>query len=371
MNQSRTRILYVITDLKTGGVPLHLRRLALAMRARGFEPVVVSLAPSAHVAHLLQDDGIPTCSCDGRSRWDAGVFLRLRRIIRSVAPDVVHAFLFHANLAVRVASSLGGFPLDRVLCEYQTVEVERLWHLRVERWLHRYCRYVIGNSPSVVDHLARKAKIPARGLRLIRGGIDPGPLRRRPAVERAALGLPEEGPLVLWVGRLDPIKGLNILIDAFRSVTRRSDAHLILVGDGPLRVRLASQVARARLGKRVHLLGARDDVASLLHAADVFVLPSRTEGLPNALLEAMAAGCPVVATDVPGCRDLVEHEVTGLLVPYGDTDALAAALVRLLAERAFAAALARGADEVVTHKWHISRTYSAYAALYDELLARP
>lgn len=320
---------------------------------------------------MLRDDGVEVHGFHGRSRWDIRVISRLARIIRETKPHIVHALLFHANVAARRAVRKAGWPKNRLICEIQTVEVQRRWHLIVDRFTHGGCRFTIGNSPSVVEHLHTRAKIPRNRLRLVRGGIDPTPLRDAAPMDRSMLDLDAETPIILWVGRLDPVKGLDTLIRAFGMLATETDAHLLLAGDGPLRDRLARLIERMKLTGRVHLLGARRDIPTLLKAADVFTFPSRTEGLPNALLEAMAAGCPIVTTDVPGCRDLIEHESTGLLVPYNDTRALAGAIRRLLLDREMAQRLGRQAAKAVTTSWHIEQTYDAYAAIYDEIRAEP
>lgn len=364
LSPTDTRILYVITDLEVGGVPLHLNRLARAMGSRGFRPTVVSLAPAGPVGGLLREKGIDVRSCNGCCGWDVRVLGRLAKIIDDTRPRIVHSLLFHANVAVRLAALEVGFPAERIVAEIQTVEVEQPWHLVVERWTHRLCRFIIGNSPSVVDHLATRAGIRREALRLIPGGIDPRPLREATPVDRSSIGLGVDTPMVLWVGRLDPVKGLRTLVEAFADVAARTDAHLVLVGGGLWHDRLVEAIARRSLAGRVHLLGSRSDVPALLKSADVFVFPSQTEGLPNALLEAMAAGCPIVTTDVPGCRDLIEHEETGLLVPYGDTSALGGAITRLLGDRDTARRLAQNARASVARRWPIDRMYDAYAALY-------
>ncbi len=339
------------------------------MRASGtYAPVVVSLKPAGEVGRRLEAAGVPVRSCGATRAADWRVFERLAAIIGAERPDVIHALLFHANQAARLAGVLSGFPADRILCEIQTVEVERPWHLRVERWTRRLSRLTIGNSPSVVEHLHATTRAPRARLRLVLGGVDAAGIAAASAADRGALGVGPNDALLLWVGRMDPVKGLDTLVAAFERLRRRRAAKLLVAGDGPQRPQVAADVMRRGLAGDVQLLGRRDDVPALLHAADLFVFPSRTEGFPNALLEAMAAGTPVVATDVPGCRDLVTDGQTGRLVPVDDVAALAAALDSGLAQRAHSAALARAAQERVAREFTAEACHRRYLALYAEVL---
>lgn len=362
-------ILYVITDLDIGGVPLHLYHLARHVRASGYDVGVVSLAPAGAVGEMLATDGFDVESCEGRGGRDFRVIGRLADIFRRRKPDIVHALLFHANVASRWAAKRAGIAKDRVLCEIQTVEIERKWHLWVDWLTHRGCRLTVGNSPSVIEHLHRRAGIPRDRLRLVKGGIDPSRFDDVQPLPRGNIGLSDDDRLILWVGRLDPVKGLDHLIAAFASLRpEQHNAHLVLVGGGPLQLRLEAQIAALHLADRVHQLGPRQDVPQLLKTADIFAFPSRTEGLPNALLEAMAAGLPIVTTDVPGCRDLIRHDTNGLVVPFGDRDGLQASLHGLLTNGEQREELGAAARTSIEAEWNIAATYEAYLNAYREIV---
>lgn len=361
------RIAYVITDLHTGGVPLHLFRLATAVRERGWQPHVISLAPPGAVTEMLREQGVVVHDCAASGAWDWRVIPRLAVHLRALKADLVHSFLFHANLASCLAVPLGGCSTRRLICEIQTVEIERTWHLTVGGMTHRMCRCVVGNSPSVVEHLRTRAHMAASRLRCIPGGVDVERIKAAPPADRRALGLGDDEQVILWVGRFDPIKGLDELIDAFAIVVKENNAKLLLAGEGAYEPAIRRRVDQAGLVDRVMFLGRRTDVASLLKIADVFVLPSRTEGMPNALLEAMAAGRAIVTTDVPGCRDVVENEVTGMVVPSRDVGALAGALSRSIRLLTVRIRLGAAAAEHVAARFTQRACFDRYLSLYAEV----
>ncbi len=355
----------LITDLKTGGVPLHVYRLATSLDPHEFDLQVACLSPPGEVAAMLNDAGIETFACGARTPWDARALWRLARVIRGQRPDLVHAFLFHANTAACLIGPLVGVAPGRIITEIQTVEIDRPWHLAVGGLSSRLCRYVVGNSPAVVDHLQRAGHVPAARLKLIVGGVDPDRFADAIPVDRGSLDVPDDAFLLLWVGRLDPVKGLDELIDAV-ALLNDSRIRLVLAGEGPYESTTRRRVADAGLTDRARFLGRRGDVPNLLASADMFVFPSRTEGLPNALLEAMAAERPIVTTDVAGCRDLIADGQTGLLVPPRQPAQLADAIRRLIDDADLAARLGRAAKLHVTDRYSFAATVAKYAMLYRQ-----
>ncbi len=365
------RILYLITDLETGGVPLHLLRLAAHLDRDRFDPRVVCLGRSGPVSDMLERQGVPTCSCDADHALDFAALWRLRRLIRGFAPDLIHALLFHANIASRLVGPGAGVPPARIINEIQTVEIERRWHLMVDQLTCNRCRMEIGNSSAVVEHLCQVGGIPAEHLECIPGGVDPARFDGVTAKPRAEIGVPTSVPLIIWVGRMDPVKRVPDLIKALALIDSKPAPHLLLVGDGPERDRIVSHVARLGLDDRVHLLGTRSDIPELLAAADVFAFPSMTEGMPNALLEAMAARLAIVACDVPGCRDLARHDKEALLVPPASPECLARALQRLIVDPHLAGRLGAAARDRVLKSYSQSACHQRYTALYSRLLGDP
>ncbi len=358
---------YLITDLEVGGVPLHLYRLATRLPRERFEVQVISLAGAGPVGRMLDEAGVPVAACGARSPRDPAALWRLGRLLKTNPPDVLHALLFHANMAARVVGPLAGISPRRILCEIQTAEIERKWHLKLDNLTCRLCRWEIGNSPSVVEHLRRHAHVPASRLRCEWGAVDVGAIRSAEPIPRSQLGWPADRPAILWTGRLDPVKGFEEMIEAFRLVLGRREAVLVLVGEGVYRPEIERLIRSSALEGAVLLMGQRSDVPRLLRSADLFLFCSRTEGLPNALLEAMAAELPIVATNVPGCRDLIEDGKTGLLAPARSPQAIADRVLTLLADPVLARRIAAGANAWVRARADLTGLAARWSQVYEHL----
>ena len=321
------RVGLVITDLDVGGAERALVALALGLDRRRWEPSVVALAGEGALAGVLRDAGIATTCLGVNPRRPIAAVRDLAAVFRRDRPEVVQSFLFHANHAARLAAPLAGRP--PVVGGLRVAERHRRWHLRLDRASAHLGVGSVCVSEGVRRFSIGVGKLNPANLVVIPNGVDLARFDAAGPADRGSLGVPPDAILALFVGRLDVQKGLDVLLESAAVVARaRPDWHLALAGDGPLRAALLDHAAHLPdLAGRVHWLGRRDDVPALLRTADLMVLPSRWEGMPNVVLEAMAAGLPVVATRVEGTEDLVIPGQTGWLVPPGAVDPLADALL--------------------------------------------
>jgi glycosyltransferase involved in cell wall biosynthesis len=331
----------VITELDVGGAEKALVALATGLDRRRWHPTVVALGPEGALAAPLRAEGV-TVECLGVDpRRPLRAVLRLAGVLRRLRPAVVQSFLFHANVAARLAVPLAGRPAPWVVGGLRVAERRKPWHVALDRMTARLATGSVCVSEGVRRFSREAGGWPDERLTVIPNAVAVAPIDRAAAaaLPRSALGLEDvaEGAfLSLFVGRLDSQKGLPVLLEAAeRAVVARPDHdwHFALAGGGPERDRLTADAAsRPALAGRVHWLGLRGDVPALMHACDLLVLPSLWEGMPNVVLEAMTARRAVVATRVEGTEDLVTPGRTGWLVTPGDSDALAAALLEAAAD---------------------------------------
>lgn len=361
----RVRICYVTTSLQVGGAERVLYDLATRLDRRRFEPSVVALQPMGPVGDALQLAGVPVTALGMTSPLHAGRLARLVGLLREARPRVVHTHLFHANVLGRFAARMAGVP--HVVSSVHIIERERPWHPWMEAVTSPLVHVEICVGHSVRRFMA-EAGVPEGKLAVIENGIDLERVARAVPTPRDEVPVPEGTPFLLTVARLHVQKGLDVLLRAAALLPR--PFRWVVAGEGREHAALATLARELGVDDVVRLAGFHANALGLIKACDAFVLPSRWEGLPIVLLEAMAAGRPVVATSVGGNTDLVVDGETGLLVPPDDAPALAAAIERLLADPALRSRLAAEGQRRVRERYTVDRMVQAHEALYDSLAVR-
>lgn len=369
----RLRTAFFAPLLATGGTQRHLQQvLALLDRSR-FDPHVYTLKPGGEVEAELQAAGVPvTCLRVGTrlgSPRSVMTILRTARRLRRERVAIVHGYQWRPALVGSLVGRLAGAPLLLASKRSLTGSDTRARHA----W-RRIARRV---DTILVNADALRVEGESQGMRarwaLLQNGIDADRFRVPPpaAASRAAMGLDPVRAVVGTVGRLEHRKGQDQLLAALARMQARAGTaapQLLLVGDGPTRSALERQAAELGVARDVRFAGNLADVRPALAAMDVFVLPSREEGMSNALMEAMVAERPVVATAVGGNGELVTHDGTGVLVAPGDVDAMAHEVLMLLESPSRAARLTAAARAFVTSRFGAPARVAELERLYQERL---
>jgi glycosyltransferase involved in cell wall biosynthesis len=361
------RIAYIIPTLDESGAEKQLTLLATTLPRDEFEPHVIALTRGGPYADRLEAAGVPVRVLDKRWKYDPFAWRRLSRTLQRLQPGVVHTWLFAANAYGRMSLPR---PVPKVIVSERCVDSWKSgWQLRLDRKLIARTDRLVGNSQSVVDFYAEQG-LPRQKFITIRNGVDLPPQRSRAEV-LAELQLPDESFLVGYVGRLAEQKRVRDLIWAVETLRQiRPQVHLLLIGDGPERERLEQTARDVRAERHVHFLGHRPDAAAWMSAFDTFWLASSFEGQSNSLMEAMAAGRPVVATDIAANRELVTPDQTGFLANVGDSVAFMQFTRRLLDEPDLARRLGDAARERMRTDFSVAGMTAAYAALYRDVCGR-
>ena len=372
-NDAPLNILHVVDSLEFGGLERVTTDLAKAQHARGHRVAVFSINTTTGLMPELLAAGIPVV-VGGKSRsLDWNVLGQLRRTVAERQVEVLHSHNFvpnyHAALAVLGASNA---PALVSTCHDMG---DRLSNRRL-RWLYRLSllrtRRVAMVGQQVHDRYVSTGMVNAGAAETVLNGIPVqrftgSPARRLAA--RQAMGIAADVPVIGTVGRLVSLKNQRLLIEVLPALlASHPTLRLVLAGDGPLDSALRAQAVSLDVDGQVEFLGQRRDVADLLPGFDIFALPSLTEGLSIALLEACATGAAVVATAVGGNPEIVKTGQTGLLVPADDGPSLRDALAALLGDRALRERLGRNASEWVTAHASIDALCSTYDRFYRRVL---
>ncbi len=365
-------ILYFITELNIGGAERALARLLAHLDHDRFAPIVACLyGGDGPLADEIRGQSIPVVDLGMTAKWRWDALWRFYRLLRQERPAVLHTWMFHANVLGRVLGRMASVPI--IITSRRNVNVGGSAREYINRWTAR-----LGDRAIAVCKLARQVEIHRTGVSsehvvTIYNGVDAGqfsgPSPQAVAQILKFFRIPTDAPLVGSVGRFRPQKGYADLLMAMRHVREHvPTARLLLVGGGELHDDLAAKALSLGVDDIVTFAGMRGDVPEILGTLDVFVLPSLWEGMPNAVLEAMAAGLPVVATAVGGTPEAVVDGVTGLLVCPSDPAALAEAILHLLDNPDLRQQMGQAGRKRVLQHFSVERMVEQTQNLYDQLL---
>ena len=361
------KVLQLIPTLDRSGAEKQMVLLAKGLPRDRFQVEVAALTRLGPLEAELRDAEIPVTEIGKCFKIDPAALIALARFLRAGAYDVLQTWIFAANTYGRVASRIARVPVvvvAEMAVDLWKGEVDR----RIDRWLSGWCDRLVGNSHAVVKFYEQLG-VPMDRLAMIYSGADDmrcPPIDRR--VVRTELGFNAEAPLILFAGRLAEQKRVDDLLKALDLLqTVQPNACTAIAGDGPLRECLIEMSHAYQLGDRVRFLGHREDVPRLMAAADLIVLPSADEGLPNVILEAMCFGKPVVATAAPGTTEVVLNGETGLLVPIGNPPLLCRAIRDIIRDPAKGIQFGEAGRARVQAHFDPDTMVSQFALLYEQL----
>ena len=366
------RIAFFAPVLITGGTQRHLQQVLRLLDARRFSARVVTLRGGGEVAGELEAEGVSVTALGIDRLTTPGAIasmVRTARALRAEGIQIIHGFQWRPSLVGTIVGRLAGVPV--VLAGKRSLTGSDSTARLAWRVMARQVDAIVANAEAL------RAEACAQGVsarwEIIPNGVDVDRFRVGPPEPeaKAMLGLHPDRPVVGTIGRLEARKGHELLLLAARAMRAQLGGRapqLLLVGDGPLRDQLAARAKELRLDS-VRFAGNLPDVRRALAAMDVFVLPSKEEGMSNALLEAMAAGRPVVATAVGGTREVIDGITNGILVPSADPTAMAGEVLALLDDPVRATRMGREAQRLVERRFSARAAVARLEQFYESRLA--
>lgn len=380
------KLMKMLTIFGSGGTERQVINLAKGLDDCRFDLRFACLSKWGQYLQDIEARGIQVEEFPIKSLYKPHTLLqqtRLARYIKDHGTEIFHSYNFYSNVFAMPAAKMAGVPLIVASIRDCGVNLSPT-QKTVQRLACRLANRILVNAASIRDWLIEEG-YPGHKITIIRNGLDLATYRQCDGTAvRGEFGIPPAARIVLMLARLDPQKGIDTFIKAAALVSRSNpDTHFLVVGervdhsrgnggyatDHSYQQQLRKQADSSGLGQRLQFTGYRSDVPQLLSQAAVSVLPSLSEGLSNTLLESMAAGVPIVATQVGGNLELVQDGVNGLLVPVHDPDALAAAIARILDNPSLATRFSACAGALVRENYSLERMVTRTAEFYIEQLA--
>ena len=353
----RLRVCHVVLSLRPGGLENGVVNVVNGLESEHFHSSICALQQRGEFADRIRDPSVEIVEMGLRPGNDPRMPLRLAALFRRLGTDIVHTRNAEALFYGVVGAKLAGVR-HIIHSEHGRTFPEKPHRALVQRWLMRFVDYSFAVSACLKEDLIREIGVERNSLDIIYNGVD----LRKFSAERA--GSNSSGIRIGSVGRLEPVKNYPLLLRALAGMSPQLQRRLTLVGDGSERGRLKKLAIQLGVNEQVEFTGHRDDVPQLLQGMDIFVLPSLSEGMSNTLLEAMAAGAAIVASDVGGNRELVEHDVTGLLFASNDLEQLTDTLIRLHTDTALRHRLSQAACARVREQFSMETMLARYEEMY-------
>jgi len=364
------RICHIITGLEMGGAERLVLDIAGKTAAMGHPCTICVLWGDAGLLEDRPAENIEVIRLRRKIKWNPFLVWTLYRVLKQMMPDIVHTHLIHATLLGRLAARWAGVPVI-VTTEHNTSN----WQVKygflhwIYRWTARWNTKIFAVSDAVMERMVRIGRIVEESIQVLYNGIDVRAFdkNRNRMDKRLKTAM---SPVIGTVGRLDPRKGHRYLIEASVDIIRQyPEASILIIGSGKMESSLKQVASSLGLSERnIRFLGVLKNTSEVLQSMDVFVLPSVEEGLGIAILEAMAAGVPVVATSVGGIPEIVTHGETGVLVAPKNPKMLADAVMDLLAHPDKADRLRQNAKSMVMKKFDIQGTVEQLMSYYQQFL---
>jgi sugar transferase (PEP-CTERM/EpsH1 system associated) len=373
-------IAHILYRFAVGGLENGVVNLINRIPEDHYRHVIISLTDSTDFKQRLNREDVEIYCLNKKPGHDIGLYIRLWKLLRKLKPAITHT----RNLAAleMVAVSMLAGVKRRVHSEHGwgmndlngANKKYRLLRRLMSVLVHRY----IGLSKHIVNYLHQDAGIPERKLTQIYNGVDADRFNSDDNQKQDFSAFPakfitQDSILIGTVGRMEPVKDQLTLVDAFILLEKQCELHrqnlrLVIIGDGELRAQAQAKLDNAGLSEKAWLPGSRDDVNSLMTCMDIFVLPSRNEGISNTILEAMATGLPVVATRVGGNPELVVDGETGILVPSDDALQMMQALSSYVENEGKRQLDGQAARQLIAKRFRLEHMVDNYLSLYDDIM---
>lgn len=365
----KIKVFHLITSLEVGGAQNGLLLGLPRFDNDRYEHVLCSVMAEMQMADLFTDAGVQVMSLGLKSKYDLMVAYRLRAALKNFRPDILHTYLLHANVLGRIVGRLSG--VDTIIGSERTVGLTKGMRRVATMLTNPLTDAVEVNAKTVGASAMEDLGVPAEKIEVVRSGFDFSSyagLSRRNEL-RSELGIGDDVHLVLSAARFRPSKGVEYAIRAFAAANEeRPKSHLVIAGEGEQFDYLVKLSQNLGASESITFLGRRNDIPDLLAASDSMLLASLNEGLPRISIEAMAAGKPVIATDVGGTSEVVINNETGILVQPKDIEAVTSGIIGLIDSAELCTRLGETGRRHVQHNYSVDNYVARLDSLYRQLL---